>query len=66
VYYLHQPSSLNFRLVACSALLYWFSVQVLSYQQYYASVYRRKKMRLLELRNANCPQMTREEFDLLT
>lgn len=65
VWFLHQPSSLHFRLVACMALLYWFSVQVLAYQEYYASVYRRKKMRLLELRNSNCHQMTREEYDLL-
>ena len=65
IYYLHQPSSINFRLVFCSGLIYWLSVMILNYQYYYASTYKRKKMRLLELRNQNLPPMSREEHDLL-
>lgn len=53
IYFLHQPSSINFRLFACYGLVYGLSVMILNYQNYFGATYKRKKMRLLELRSQN-------------
>lgn len=65
VYFMHQPSSINLRLLIVTGMIYGLGVSLLSYQRYYAEVFKRKRMRLLELQNANMPPMTREESDLL-
>ena len=66
IYYLHQPSSTMFRFFICSAIVYWFAIQHLAYQRYFAATYKRKKVRLLELRAQHLPQIEREEHDILT
>lgn len=65
VYFMHQPSSINLRLLIVTGMIYGFGVVLLGYQRYYAEVFKRKRMRIIELQNANLPSMTREESDLL-
>jgi hypothetical protein len=65
VYFLHQPSSINLRLAFCFGMVHWLSTLVLSYQQYYAQVYKRKRMRIMELQNKHMPPMGRKEFELV-
>ena len=49
VYFMHQPSSINLRLLIVTGMIYGLGVSLLSYQRYYAEVFKRKRMRLLEL-----------------
>jgi hypothetical protein len=65
VYFLHQPSSIYFRFAVVTGMIYGLAVWLLNYQKFYAATYKRKKMRLLELRNENLPPMSREEHETL-
>jgi hypothetical protein len=49
VYFMHQPSSINLRLFIITGMIYGLGVALLSYQKYYAEVFKRKRMRMIEL-----------------
>lgn len=63
IYFLHQPGSLNFRFFVLFGSTYLFAGQILNYQMYFSTVYKRKRMRLLELYNNNLPPQSREEHE---
>jgi hypothetical protein len=46
---MHQPSSINLRLFIITGMIYGLGVALLSYQKYYAEVFKRKRMRMIEL-----------------
>ena len=64
IYFLHQPNSIYIRFIAISAVIYWFSVTMYNYQMYLGSVYKRKKIRLMELNNQEKPLPSREEEEI--
>ena len=53
IYYMHQPQSLFLRFTLVTCLGLWFSSLAMDYQKYFGATYRRKKSRLLELKNMN-------------
>lgn len=65
VYFMHQPNSVYFRLTICACVTYVLCAMMLNYQRYYARVYKRKMMRLFEMRNDNMVTMSDEEHDVL-
>ena len=65
VYFLHQPSSFNLRLVFTMGLMYYLAVLVADNQRYVATVYKRKRMRLIDINNDNLPLHSEEEHKLL-
>jgi len=62
---MHQPQSIFLRLTLITCLGLWFSNVAMDYQKYFGATYRRKKSRLLELKNMNNHAMTREEYEWL-
>jgi hypothetical protein len=45
--------------------MYGFVLVLINHQKYYAEVFKRKRIRNIELQNSNMPPMTREENELL-
>lgn len=65
VYFLHQPSSINLRLAFTMGLMYYLAVLIADNQKYVATVYKRKRMRLIDINNDNMPLHNEEEHKLL-
>ena len=65
VYFMHQPSSINLRFLIVTGIMYGFVLVLVNHQKYYAEVFKRKRIRNIELQNSNMPPMTREENELL-
>ena len=65
VYFMHQPNSVNLRFFFISCMLFAFCHVLLDYQRYYARTYKRKYLRILEMRSMNMHPMTDEEHELI-
>lgn len=49
VYFMHQPSSMNLRLFIVTGMMYGFALVLINYQKYYAEIFKRKRIRIIEL-----------------
>jgi len=63
-YYLQQPRSMQVRLIFLLGLSYVFYIIHSNNLTQYSTAYKRKRMRMIEIQNANLPPISREEWDL--
>ena len=62
-YYLQQPRSMQVRLLFLLGLSYVLFIIHSNNLTQYSSAYKRKRMRIIEIQNANLPPVSREEWE---